>query len=1097
MRSKASDSSRSAGFAGSSLPSENPLSSSVNEAPALPAPLPGFADEHRREIVRFYLWLRVGFLLVSVAILILVPQQLNPNHTSVLKGQLWQAWLLFSVWTVPLWLVYLSTRGLKGDRLIFTDYLISFSILPDSAALYLAASVTGGTAGLVYRSVYFLIAVHSYHFSTMRPTAKLSTPRARLLPLGIGALVTVLCGMGIFCSLARPETPWTIRILEGGLQAITAVAFSVVRWSDLARAQRLATSLESLRAAEYALQRQKQVESRLLEAMQGVSSIGRLSDESHLDQKLRELAREIGQNVGSEYCAIGLVRDNRLDIVARHASFPITQKKKSVLRSLVSRPAPPRLVSSLLAQTRPFRWNSKDGLDLIDLSDDELKGLKIALDRTAIRRFRDFVLPSRSIRHVLVATFYSQDDESRPLGYVLLLNDMPEGTLSESGFSARDEERLGTIASQLAVAISNFERHRADMARAEHEAFLSSLVLTHDLDELFDRVLGHLNQEYKSRVASVWLATEDGFGSHEETLRIVLRSVMVAEQPGARTSKKSLEDLLKRLNIFKPDECYIGRFFRDHEPPAVTYEEDMRKVTDSWSSCVEQMGTSHLIAIPICRYGPVPAVEAGTDTFAQPPLSGVVCLRPLNPFVLTNERREALERFADYLAVLIDQVRFRQWYKQIEILKNQLPALQSSDLSEFYPRVVGLVRDTLSAEACSLFTVDTDGALVLKATTATKAIRVTPDGTRHELSTANYVDKAVYPAGEQSITKTIAEVGKTTLIYDVHRSGKMSKFFMEMTPTFTHESLIGAPIFHTDGTLLGVLRCINRKKAGALLPVFVTGDREFLDLIMGIMARFIENAEASESKRDFLRQLAHELATPLAALRDQIDFLEDIQTKPWKVRDSEEQFGYLHEQADFIQYLVTDIQYQFGKGAAIRTRFDFSRAVDLKPTIERIKKLLLATARMDRQIDIVTGTTRMPLLHVDPRRMEQVIFNLVQNAVKYSRKGVGPIFISYDLVTEPDLATGRPVSWHRLSFQDWGVGVRKSDRQFIFDEYRRGTNIEGAPSGTGLGLAVTKRIVEAHGGKVSVISLGSPTIFAVDLPEYLMRRPPSDSTPID
>jgi signal transduction histidine kinase len=129
--------------------------------------------------------------------------------------------------------------------------------------------------------------------------------------------------------------------------------------------------------------------------------------------------------------------------------------------------------------------------------------------------------------------------------------------------------------------------------------------------------------------------------------------------------------------------------------------------------------------------------------------------------------------------------------------------------------------------------------------------------------------------------------------------------------------------------------------------------------------------------------------------------------------------------------------------------------------------------------------------------MEQVIFNLVQNAVKYSVKGVGSIFIGYDFVEAIDTVTGRPMSWHRISFKDWGVGVRKSDLPFIFDEYRRGTNTEGAPSGTGLGLAVTKRIVEAHGGKVSVISPSNPTIFAVDLPDYLTRRPPSDPTLVD
>lgn len=252
-----------------------------------------------------------------------------------------------------------------------------------------------------------------------------------------------------------------------------------------------------------------------------------------------------------------------------------------------------------------------------------------------------------------------------------------------------------------------------------------------------------------------------------------------------------------------------------------------------------------------------------------------------------------------------------------------------------------------------------------------------------------------------------------------------------------------------------------------------------------------------ETKRDFLRQLAHELATPLAALRNQIDFLEDVMRGGRHVRDSEEQFAYLREQAEFIQYLVSDIQYQFERGAAIRARYDFSRAVDLRRTIERINKLLLPTARMDKQIDIVTGTTRMPSLYVDRRRMEQVIFNLVQNAVKYSRPGSGDIFIGYDLVEESDGSGKPPRRWHRLRFEDWGVGVKESDLPFIFEEYRRGTNIEGAPSGTGLGLAVATQIVEAHGGRLSVVNLKNPTEFAVDLPEKLGRRPPGDANPAD
>jgi signal transduction histidine kinase len=128
--------------------------------------------------------------------------------------------------------------------------------------------------------------------------------------------------------------------------------------------------------------------------------------------------------------------------------------------------------------------------------------------------------------------------------------------------------------------------------------------------------------------------------------------------------------------------------------------------------------------------------------------------------------------------------------------------------------------------------------------------------------------------------------------------------------------------------------------------------------------------------------------------------------------------------------------------------------------------------------------------------MEQVIFNLLQNAVKYSIKGSKPIFIGYDLVEERN-SDGRVARCHRLYVRDWGIGVRQSDVGFIFDEYRRGTNVDAAPSGTGLGLAVSKKIVEAHRGRLSVTHLKKPTVFAMDLPEYLTRRPPNDAAAVN
>lgn len=1059
------------------------------------------AHKHRRDIIFVYLGLRALVLLVSLVALSVAPEQLNQIPSSAGHRRLWEASALFAGWSVSLALV--SYSGLRNKNLAFTNRLIALSLFPDSLAIFLAASATGGSAGAIYRGVYLLIAIHSYHFSPKGWAAEPGSSQGVLFRLSVSVALTVLCGMSVFCLLASPATPLVQYAIEFSLQLLVAIAFLLARFSNMKRVQIIARSQEDLGRAQRELEGAKETERRLLEAMQDLgraqrelegakgterrlleavqdaSSIARISDETQLDEKLRALVQEIGKSFSSELCALGLVREGRLDVLALHTSFRLSEKERATLRKLGSGQLEP-LAQLVLSNRQPLNCRTADELAAVGITFDSLGE------------------PSRAIRHILAAPFYSQDADAQELGCIMLLNKMTDGVSPAEGFTSQDAEHIATIVNQMAVAITNFEHHLQEVARAENQAFLNSLILFDDFDDLFNCVLGYLNREYSSSVASLWLATEDGFGSREETLRVVLRSLIVAEDQEAPGPKSEVEEKLKRSSIFHVSKSFIGQFFRESRSQSgITIVENLDTVNDGWASRLHELAITHLIAIPISHYhGIRTAKDSPALPIAERPLAGVVCLSPLHSFVMTEERRETFERLATYLAVLIDQLRFRRRYRQIEILKNQLPELQAADLTEFYAGVVQLVRDALEAEACSLFTLDPKGALVLKATTAKRAIRIAGDGSQAELSTEDYRGKVVYPVGEMSNASKIAEVGKTTLLYDVYRSPYMSRLFVEVTETPDHQSLIGAPVYHTDGNLFGVLHCINRRKVGALRPVFVEEDKEFLDLIVGIMARFIENAEASASKRDFLTQLAHELATPLAALRNQIVFLEDVTSRGRYVLDSKEHFAYLSEQADFIQYLVSDIQYQFEKGAEIQARYEFSKAVDLTRMIERITGLLLPTARMDKQIDIRTGTSRLPPLFVDPRRMGQVIFNLLQNAVKYSRLGAGDILLVYDLVEDRD-SKGSSTKWHRIRVEDWGVGVKESDLPFIFDEYRRGTNVEGAPSGTGLGLAVAKRIIEAHEGRLSVVRLQNPTVFAVDLPEELARRPPNNASSSD
>jgi two-component system, OmpR family, sensor histidine kinase MtrB len=95
-------------------------------------------------------------------------------------------------------------------------------------------------------------------------------------------------------------------------------------------------------------------------------------------------------------------------------------------------------------------------------------------------------------------------------------------------------------------------------------------------------------------------------------------------------------------------------------------------------------------------------------------------------------------------------------------------------------------------------------------------------------------------------------------------------------------------------------------------------------------------------------------------------------------------------------------------------------------------------------------------VHCDPLRIEQVLTNLVGNAIKYSPAG-SPVEVA---VTHDD---GRAT----VTVSDHGVGVPPEDRPHVFEPFRRGSQVRGI-AGLGLGLAVARRIVEAHGGGIEL-----------------------------
>jgi signal transduction histidine kinase len=124
--------------------------------------------------------------------------------------------------------------------------------------------------------------------------------------------------------------------------------------------------------------------------------------------------------------------------------------------------------------------------------------------------------------------------------------------------------------------------------------------------------------------------------------------------------------------------------------------------------------------------------------------------------------------------------------------------------------------------------------------------------------------------------------------------------------------------------------------------------------------------------------------------------------------------------------------------------------------------------RLEVEVDNSLGR-----FYADERKFKQILLNLLSNAVKFTPEG-GQVRLRAEQVKDELL----------VSVIDSGVGIALDDQELIFEEFRQvATRDQSKPEGTGLGLALTKRFVEMHGGRISVRSeVGKGSTFAFTLP---------------
>jgi signal transduction histidine kinase len=232
-------------------------------------------------------------------------------------------------------------------------------------------------------------------------------------------------------------------------------------------------------------------------------------------------------------------------------------------------------------------------------------------------------------------------------------------------------------------------------------------------------------------------------------------------------------------------------------------------------------------------------------------------------------------------------------------------------------------------------------------------------------------------------------------------------------------------------------------------------------------------AVVSRAKSEFLARMSHELRTPLNAILGFADVLHDQLVGPL----NERQVAYTEDIAESGRHLLSlvDDVLDLSKVESGSIELDVG-PVDIARTLEDARVLVRERSR-EQGIRVVVHVERgITPVHGDARKIRQVVVNLVANAVKFTRRN-GRV-----TVTASPMRGGGV----RIEVADTGVGIAADDIERIFEQFEQVTGT--ASEGTGLGLAVARRLVDRHGGRLSVTStpdVGST--FTVELP----HRPPA------
>ena len=452
---------------------------------------------------------------------------------------------------------------------------------------------------------------------------------------------------------------------------------------------------------------------------------------------------------------------------------------------------------------------------------------------------------------------------------------------------------------------------------------------------------------------------------------------------------------------------------------------------------------------------------------------GAISLRRTEAQLFSERQVTLLQTFADQAVIAIENVRL---FTELEARNQELrDALEQQTATSELLKVIGRfafdlqpVFETLAQNAVRLCEADRafierfDGQVLR----VVAAHNVAPE---HR----EYVEQHPIAPGRHSAAARAALEQRTIHIHDVHADPEYTYGAKDVDPLRT---VLAVPIRRPDA-LLGVILIYRHE-----VRPFTSGQIALIETFANQAAIAIENVRlfeeiadksrelevASQHKSEFLANMSHELRTPLNAI---IGFSEVLTERMFgELNEKQEEYlKDIHASGQHLLSLINDIL-DLSKIEAGKMDLELSE-FDLAMTIDNASMLVRERAARRSIALHMTVDERLGQIQGDERKMRQVLLNLLSNAIKFTPEG-GRIEVG-----------AKPVNGSiEVSVTDTGVGIAPEDQEAVFEEFKQVGTADKKVEGTGLGLALSRKFIELHGGRIwvkSQVGAGSTFIFTV------------------